>query len=61
MSFGTRLWTTNGLDGINIIDNTVPCCHKCNQSKSNFTLEEFNKWIIDVYNTTIMNKNNLLI
>ena len=57
--------TYNGLDRVDnskryTIDNTVPCCHRCNQSKSNFTLEEFRKWIVNVYNTTILNNNEIL-
>ena len=40
----------NGIDRVNntkgyIIDNVVPCCHTCNQAKSDLTLEKFKDWI----------------
>ena len=59
--FGTVAY--NGLDRADntkgyTIDNIVPCCHRCNQSKSNLTLNEFQKWIVNVYTTTILNNNS---
>ena len=44
----------NGLDRIDndkgyTIDNVVPCCRSCNVAKNNRTLEEFKKWVGDVY------------
>ncbi len=33
-------------------DNVVPCCNKCNKSKSNYSQEEFLNWVKSVYNHT---------
>lgn len=46
--------TYNGIDRIDNekgyeITNCIPCCHQCNYSKSNFTQEQFFKWIKDIY------------
>lgn len=48
----------NGLDRVDPnlphnINNIVPCCFKCNWSKSNNTLEEYKDWVIRVYNHLI--------
>ncbi len=45
----------NGIDRINsnegyTINNVVACCRHCNQAKSNMTMEEFNQWIIRLFN-----------
>jgi len=50
--FGDYIY--NGIDRIDnnrgyIIDNVVPCCHTCNQSKSSLTIQEFQDWIEKVY------------
>lgn len=40
----------NGIDRVNNengyeVGNCVPCCHRCNRTKSNGTVEEFAEWI----------------
>lgn len=45
----------NGIDRIDnnkgyTIENTVPCCAKCNYAKSKSTLQEFKDWIERAYN-----------
>lgn len=49
------IYIHNGIDRIDSskgysIENSVPCCIKCNKSKSNLTLEEFKEHIIKIYN-----------
>lgn len=44
----------NGIDRVDnskgyTVSNCVPCCKKCNISKSTMKSEEFRVWIIDVY------------
>jgi hypothetical protein len=44
----------NGIDRIDsskgyTIDNCVPCCHKCNRSKSDLSLEDWKLWIRSLY------------
>jgi len=44
----------NGLDRLDnstgyIIDNIVPCCERCNRAKLQMSLDDFKKWIIQVY------------
>jgi hypothetical protein len=50
---------SNGIDRIDsrkgyLINNVVPCCCKCNRSKSDMTLEEFREWVNTVYKTIIL-------
>jgi hypothetical protein len=50
----------NGLDRIDndkgyIIDNVVPCCRSCNIAKNNRSLEDFKRWIDDVYHHWVAN------
>ena len=45
----------NGLDRISSdrphdLDNLVPCCKICNYAKRDLTLEEFELWVIRIYN-----------
>ena len=45
----------NGIDRINndygyTINNVVPCCKICNNSKSTLTTDQFKQWIIKIYN-----------
>lgn len=35
------------------LENVVPCCKLCNRIKSNKTLQQFFKWISDVYETSL--------
>jgi hypothetical protein len=32
------------------VENSVPCCTKCNFAKSKYNYEDFLKWIADIYN-----------
>ena len=54
---GHRSWSsyikTNGLDRVDssmgyLYNNVVPCCKYCNFAKSDRTVEEFNKWVIQL-------------
>jgi 5-methylcytosine-specific restriction endonuclease McrA len=50
----------NGIDRIDnnigyTLDNSVPCCKICNNSKSTLNIEEFKNWIIKVYNNYVKN------
>lgn len=49
----------NGIDRIDntkgyIIENCVPCCKICNNSKSTLTKEEWFEWIQKIYSTQFM-------
>lgn len=44
----------NGIDRVNnnigyLLDNCVSCCGKCNSSKNNSNLKDWEKWIYDLY------------
>lgn len=44
----------NGIDRLNngvgyVYDNCVPCCWRCNQNKSDLSIDEFKDWIETVY------------
>lgn len=48
----------NGIDRIDSkkgysLSNVVPCCKSCNTAKLDRTKEEFEKWIVKVYNNLI--------
>lgn len=48
----------NGVDRVDnskgyVLENCVPCCKRCNQSKSSMTVEEFLSWIKSVYDYSI--------
>lgn len=48
----------NGLDRVNntlphVKDNVVPCCHQCNQAKSNFSQTDFYDWIRRVFHHSL--------
>ena len=48
----------NGVDRVNnnvgyTIENVVPCCKICNNSKSTLNTEEFKIWITKIYNNYI--------
>ncbi len=51
-----RNWIfVNGIDRLNnenfySIENTVPCCQRCNEGKMALSLNEFDNWITKVYN-----------
>ena len=47
-------WRHNGIDRYDTtkgytIDNCVPCCSKCNYAKHDMTVEDFTKWIKNIY------------
>jgi hypothetical protein len=51
--------TGGGLDRVNnnvgyVQGNVRPCCHPCNQAKSDFTESQFREWILRVYNTYVV-------
>ena len=46
----------NGIDRVDntkgyTIKNSVPCCKKCNSAKGKLSIDEFNNWIINLYNS----------
>lgn len=52
-------YTYNGIDRIDnnkgyVINNVVPCCHTCNQAKSNLKEQEFKNWIERIFFKTIL-------
>ena len=49
----------NGIDRLNndkgyTLENSVPCCVECNRAKRNYTLSQFENWIIRI--STYLNK-----
>ena len=51
--------TGGGLDRVinavgYVAGNVRPCCHPCNQAKSDFTESQFQEWVLRVYNTYIL-------
>ena len=55
-----RNYVYGGLDRVDntkgyTIDNVVPCCKICNRAKGGLTVQEFRKWIKNIYN-----KSNLI-
>jgi len=52
----------NGIDRVDnsigyISENCVPCCQHCNQSKLNYSLDEFRDWVKSVYKCFIQGEN----
>jgi hypothetical protein len=39
------------------LDNTVPCCHRCNTAKWDVDVEPFLQWIEQVYVNRLLRKN----
>lgn len=58
---GSLNTTSSGLDQVvpsagYLLSNVVPCCKRCNQAKSNLTVEEFSDWIKVVYEHFVKSK-----
>jgi len=58
----TEDYSYNGIDRVDnqkgyVEGNVVSCCIQCNASKKDLPLEEFYKWIINVYDKLKENKN----
>jgi len=47
--------TYNGIDRVDnnkgySLDNCVPCCTQCNQSKNKYSLGDFERWLLRIFN-----------
>lgn len=56
-----RIFKYSGIDRVDnslgyIPSNCVPCCSQCNRAKSDLSLEEWEKWIINLHKYTIVQK-----
>ena len=56
---------TNGIDAVDnnegyTVDNTVPCCKRCNKAKWQLSLPEFEDLILSVYNHYFVKKKSPL-
>lgn len=58
---GQHKYIYNGIDRLNnglgyTIENSVPCCQKCNLSKLTYSRDRFYNWVKRVYNNLNINK-----
>lgn len=57
--FKDQIFVQSGIDRVDNtlgynINNCVPCCIVCNRAKSDMSITDFKKWIINLYNKTII-------